>query len=509
MIEASNNPTKTRLCLALGIGLGISCDVLAWTRGPAVTGFALWVVMMAVAVCYMARINRTPNPVHILAFSVLAVCAAAVMALRAAPVFVPLMWLCMLLAAVMILVTMLQPKLLQLRFVDLFQALILTGLNTAFGILNLLLSANLQSLIRNPHTYAMMRGFLLLLPLLCIFVILFASADAVFDRYSSAMFTWLNDDLLTHMFRLGVFIWVISGLMKVLCHINLKPIYLPTFPVIPGKLEITIVLGGLAALFSIFVILQLSYLFGGEASLQALGISAAEYARRGFFELLTVVGLILSVLLYMARTGDGQARFKLLSIILILCILIIQVSAAQRLLLYIEYFGLTLNRVLASIVMLWLCLVTLCFSFTVVRGKPQGFVYTSISAGLVALLAFALLNPAALVTRTNIDFSIRQDQELDTMYLLSLGADAVPDMLEKMDQLPAASACRLATALLHQHYQTKGWRQFNLSHYKADMALTAHRPALEALIARFQPANIPANGLPIACLPMQFQLQTR
>ena len=47
-----------------------------------------------------------------------------------------------------------------------------------------------------------------------------------------------------------------------------------------------------AALFAIFVTLQLAYLFGGRDTLDAAAITFSSYARRGFFELIGAVALV-------------------------------------------------------------------------------------------------------------------------------------------------------------------------------------------------------------------------
>ena len=51
------------------------------------------------------------------------------------------------------------------------------------------------------------------------------------------------------------------------------------------------------ALFAAFVAVQFRYLFGGEAMVGAASLTRAEYARRGFFELATVVALVVPMLL--------------------------------------------------------------------------------------------------------------------------------------------------------------------------------------------------------------------
>src|SRR5207244_4176506 len=56
-------------------------------------------------------------------------------------------------------------------------------------------------------------------------------------------------------------------------------------------------LGLVDLLFLMFVVIQLRYLFGGaDLVATATGLTYAEYARRGFFELVTVTALVLPVL---------------------------------------------------------------------------------------------------------------------------------------------------------------------------------------------------------------------
>ncbi len=69
--------------------------------------------------------------------------------------------------------------------------------------------------------------------------------------------------------------------------------------------EVTIILGLLDVLFLGFVAVQGSYLFGGDRLIASQAdLSYADYARRGFFQLVAVAGLSLPVLLWLARNCD-------------------------------------------------------------------------------------------------------------------------------------------------------------------------------------------------------------
>ena len=58
-----------------------------------------------------------------------------------------------------------------------------------------------------------------------------------------------------------------------------------------GAVEAATILLVVDALFAIFVTLQLAWLFGGRDTLAMTGLTYAEYARRGFFDLVIVAVL--------------------------------------------------------------------------------------------------------------------------------------------------------------------------------------------------------------------------
>src|SRR6185369_12642068 len=62
-------------------------------------------------------------------------------------------------------------------------------------------------------------------------------------------------------------------------------------PVRLGAIESATILVAVDVLFAIFVLLQIAYLFGGQDTLAATGLPYAQYARRGFFELVWVAVL--------------------------------------------------------------------------------------------------------------------------------------------------------------------------------------------------------------------------
>lgn len=217
----------------------------------------------------------------------------------------------------------------------------------------------------------------------------------------------------------------------------------PVHVVGPGEWKVA--LAFLVALFVAFCAVQITVLFAGhDAVLETVGLTYAEYARRGFFQLLAAAALTLGVVAGAARWarregGRDEVVLRLMLGALCLLTLVILASALRRLGLYEEAFGFTRARLAAHAAMLWIAGV-----FAAVLGlgpvRPGLLRPTIVWGSAAALLLFAMLNPDGLVARRNVErFTATGD--LDAAYLSTLGADAVPALAALP---PAPRACVLA-----------------------------------------------------------------
>ena len=76
-----------------------------------------------------------------------------------------------------------------------------------------------------------------------------------------------------------------------------------------GATELAVALGAVNLLFLAFVLVQLRFLFGGSGLVeQRVGLTYAEYARHGFFELVVVAVLVLPLLLGVDAVANGTRR---------------------------------------------------------------------------------------------------------------------------------------------------------------------------------------------------------
>jgi hypothetical protein len=239
-------------------------------------------------------------------------------------------------------------------------------------------------------------------------------------------------------------------------------------------LEWSLPLGALNILFLVFVGVQASVLFAGhDYVVRTTGLTYSEYARRGFWQLLTVAALVLVVIglaVVFAGTRSGRERrllHGLLGLLAVLTLLVVA-SALHRLRLYETAFGLSRLRLLAEMAAVWLggLFGVLLLAGAVARVRRH--VGRVVLAGTaVGLLAFSLADPDRLIAERNVD-RWRDTGRLDVRYLSSLSADAVPVVVALPDPIRARALAPMAARLDGDD----PWSSANLARSRARATLT-------------------------------------
>ncbi len=214
--------------------------------------------------------------------------------------------------------------------------------------------------------------------------------------------------------------------------------FLPDFLKV-GAIETGIVLGLINLLFLVFVIVQLPYLFGGmDLVRNTADFKLAEYARRGFGELIAVASLVLPILLtihWLLRKDNpfNEKLFRILAGIQIGLLFVIMSSAMQRLVLLTGNlgYGLTVERFYAMSFIVLLAMIFIVFGLTVLRGLREQFAWGALWSGLLMLAALHLMNPDDFIARTNIRL-MQEGRNFDADYNRKLSDDAVPVLLESI-----------------------------------------------------------------------------
>lgn len=477
-------PLQTPQILALsGLGLGTLADLLWVENGFLGVGFVVWIILLAGAANAIHVWRSGAISRDMLAWSATAVLAALLLIFRSTPFVIPaLLWLIFTSAAM----SMMQKNGRSLRDTDISEHLRALGRVPAKSLLasaSVLRQLELGHYIRSPRLRSALRGLLLALPLLFIFSLLFASADASFSYYAERFFTLLQQDALEHLLIIGILAWLSTGLLAGVSERHYRVERKARRLLKLGTEDTAVLLGMLVLLFLGFVALQLGYLFGGTALIQqSTGLTVAEYARRGFFELVIASALTLIVLVAVARSNCNSRVFRPLGGLLLACVAILLASAAQRMALYVAQFGLSLDRMAAIAIMAWLALVLLLFASTLLLGRQRDFAAGVTLSGTGIVLLWALANPAAIVARVNVEHVLQNQQTLDTSYLLWMGPDAVPTLMERFTQLPRDAQCQLAPALEQYAYTYRqDWRWWNASQAFAAKAVQGKQAEMDAI----------------------------
>jgi hypothetical protein len=258
--------------------------------------------------------------------------------------------------------------------------------------------------------------------------------------------------VVSHVVLAGAFAWWSAGWLRgAVPGASRRPALAQRLPLRLGLAEISLSLGAVIVLFAIFVVLQLRWLFGGAGVVLATtGLTVAEYARRGFFELVTVAALVVPLILGTHAVIEDEKvreRHRRLSIALIVLLAAIMTSALLRMRLYVEYFGLTTDRLYATAFMIWLAIVFGAMALTVLRGWGRPFASMALLSGFVVLFTLNVANPDVLVARVNLARA-PGTRTVDYEYLARLSGDATPTVVGAIVAAPATTdACKAAKSL--------------------------------------------------------------
>jgi hypothetical protein len=460
-----------RAALAAAVGLGLLADLLL--RAPLGLNVAVLTAALLAALGWLARRRGRPVTVGAVLLGALALAFAAAVAWRDAGTLVALdvlaLWsvLCTLAPAVLhgdaLPVERAGPA-------DYARgALRVTGL-AALGAPSLAGEGRVRELAggdARARAGTVARGAALAAPALLVFTLLFASADVAFERLVGRLLGLADGSaLLGHALGFACGAWVAGGFLHAALLARRDEHAPPRGaragaaggPPVVGTREVVVALVLVDALFAVFVALQLGWLFGGAPVVgAATGVSYAEYARRGFFELVAVAALALPGLLAAhARVAAdaspaarrARRRFGVAAGVLVACVLVVLVSAADRMRLYVDAYGLTEARFYATAFMAWLAAVFTWAAAALLRNRPASFAVGALTSAWTWLLALNVVNPEARIVAVNAA-RIAEGRPFDATYVTALSADAVPALAARA--LPALAARGLAAEACAMH----------------------------------------------------------
>lgn len=347
-----------------------------------------------------------------------------------------------------------------------------------------------SGLADDARSMAVIRGTALALPIVGVLALLLSTADPVLGAARESVLALLQDSLFVPR---AVFFVGLTTLSVGACGLALRPLPAAPRPASPlasperrgvrlGDTERLIVLGATAALFALFLLLQLSYLFGAVPAMAGSGMTYAEYARRGFGELTvaaTVATLLVVGLDHVADPGPAHGRVRVMAYVLIALVQLLLGSAWHRLGLYERAYGFTQARVYAHAYMVVVSLVLVALDVEIARRVDLGrLVRSAALIGALAIVALAWWNHDAWIVRQNVA-RYANTGRLDVAYLgRDLSMDALPALREALPRLSAPDRAALVACLAHRYRGGRApgaarWFEYNRSRVRARLALDA------------------------------------
>ncbi|MFF0654336.1 DUF4153 domain-containing protein [Micromonospora tulbaghiae] len=308
---------------------------------------------------------------------------------------------------------------------------------------------------------------------LVVFGSLLASADAAFSEALGQLVPEIN---LGTVFG-WLFLAVVGGLIAVAALYTLAAP--PDLSIVDragerrlGLLEWAPAIGALALLFAGFVVVQFTTLFGGQRHVQRVaGLSYAEYARSGFWQLMFVTLLTVAVLGGVSRWARRERPAErillrvLLGLISALSVVIVA-SALSRMWTYQKVYSFTGERIFVMAFEMLLGTVFLMIIAAGVKWKGRWIPGTTVALAVAMLLGLAVLNPEDYVARRN---TLRYEQtgKIDAWYLRALSADATPALAKLPDPVRRCTLSWIADDLA----EPDPWYAWNLGRQRARKAL--------------------------------------
>ncbi len=499
-----SNPNKLWI---LVIALGWLFDFLFWKKAPGVNFAVFWTACLIAAFYLLLSDGLRPHRASLVLLPLFGF-FAAVTFVRAEPMTTFLAYTFTLLTLTLLAVTYLGGRWIQyalsdyfMKFLALMGSLIARPITFSADARKKQADTGVQT--SKYNLWPLVRGIVIALPVVAIFAALLASADVVFgQRLDDFIEMFKLEDLPEYIFRLIYILLIGYALAGIVLHAaseskdeRLIGEEKPMVPPFLGFTESSIVLGSVVLLFTIFVVIQFQYFFGGNANITIEGYTYAEYARRGFGELVTVAFFALLMLLTLSGVTKRETEIqrKIYSgfgIALVALLLVMLVSAYQRLGLYEAAYGFSRLRTYTHVFLVWIGLLLIATIVLEILRKQRAFAFAMLIASFGFAVSLPILNVDTFIVKQNIQREINGQaaEDLDSQYFIELSDDAVPTLVDSLrsptlpdsvhEKVGAALAC-----IRHQRGGDEGgrtWQSFHFARLHADNALASVSDELDA-----------------------------
>jgi hypothetical protein len=240
-----------------------------------------------------------------------------------------------------------------------------------------------------------------------------------------------------------------------------------------------------------------------------------------FFSLLLLLGL---GAITQRETETQRRAFSALGAGLVGLVIVMLVSAYQRLVLYEMAYGFSRLRTYTHVFMIWLGLLLVAVVVLELLRRERGVGLAIVLTALGFIVSLNFLNVDAFIVKENIQREIRSTTDaafargradLDAQYFLDLSDDAIPPLVSAFHSksIPAPVREKLGASLSCIRYRRDPgehelpWQSFHFARFNADRALSEVQAELDAY--QIKDADVPTmvhtpNGEEFSCWPYYY-----
>ncbi|MCH5585427.1 DUF4173 domain-containing protein [Shimazuella sp. AN120528] len=345
-------------------------------------------------------------------------------------------------------------------------------------------------------------GILFSLPLIGVIVVLLTSADSIFNHWINEIpnFFWKMDfgDIPFQIFLILIVFFIIFTFFWSLKHpfedIELPSVEFERKPFrIDGIITLTI-LFLINIIYILFTAIQVSYLFGAAKRLLPTGVTYAEYATQGFYQLVivTILNIFIVILVIYLVQKKQITIYRIVQVLLSIltaCTAFILVSAFQKLSLYEGVYGYTYTRILVHAFMI-LLLSFMIISLMKTWKNDISLIRISSIVILIWYVTLNYINIDQIIAEQNVKryYSTKQNlstsapysnknryrysEYVDISYLNQLSYAAVPQLIRLRSEPKLKPIIDKNLKMIKSQLdKEKDWQSFNISKYRAKKLL--------------------------------------
>ncbi len=283
-----------------------------------------------------------------------------------------------------------------------------------------------QELFKNALYMRIALALLITLPVMGLFLTLFMASDPNFSHFIENLFSFSNPFKAYHAFTVPiVFFFFLLLFGYSISNTNHRKITFDTDPF--DRVIIGIFLASLNFLFISFLLFQLAYIFGGESYLNNTGINISYYAREGFFQLATVMSIVIFIFLIIIYRYKNEKLIAIMMSGLMLQTMVIGYASLKKMYLYQSLKGATVLRYYVEwFDYLLLVFLLLGIIYLFIKRPFYYMLNLIVILGLISFTTVASLNIDGIVAKQNIAQFTNKPKKLDKELISNLSIDALP-----------------------------------------------------------------------------------